>query len=340
MATKIVSVLTGGTNSHETTSEEINALYTDILSDGIVGAITNTSGVAPTTGGFAVNAQGTPDMTVAVTAGTAYVTGTPTGGNSQRFRVNMQTAENVTIAANSTGGTRYDHIYIKLDPDTLANPNTAGDDVATLVASRSTSSSTDNGTPPTYGYCIAVVTVANGASSITDANITDSRTRTGANSVAVAANVPAGMVLQVQETDYSAVQTGTTTIPYDDTEPQNTEGTEVMSQAITPKAIGNMLHVEATIFMSNSVAGELIAALFQDSAASAVAVSSVYQAIATGRVRLHLLYKVAATSTSATTFKIRIGGDTAGTVTLNGFSGSRKWGATVKSSIKVTEVKV
>lgn len=183
MATKVVSVLTGGTNSHETTSEEINALYTDILSDGIVGAITNTSGVAPATGNFAVNAQGTPDMTVAVSQGVAYVTGTPTGGSSQRFRVSMWASENVTIAANSTGGTRYDHIYIKLDPDTLANPNTAGDDVATLVASRSTSASTDNGTPPTYGYKIAVVTVANGASSIANANITDSRVRTGISSI-------------------------------------------------------------------------------------------------------------------------------------------------------------
>jgi hypothetical protein len=183
MATKVVSVLTGGTNSHETTSEEINAQYTDLMSDGIVGAITNTSGVAPATGNLAVNAQGTPDMTVAVSQGVAYVTGTPTGGNSQRFRVSMWASENVTIAANSTGGTRYDHIYIKLDPDTLANPNTAGDDVATLVASRSTSASTDNGTPPTYGYKIAVVTVANGASSIVNANITDSRVRTGVSSI-------------------------------------------------------------------------------------------------------------------------------------------------------------
>lgn len=181
MATKTVSILTGGSNSHTTSSEEVNGIYTDILSDGIVSAITATSGVAPTTGGFAVNAQGTPDMTVAVTAGVAYVTGTPTGGNSQRFRVSMATSENVTIAANATGGTRYDHIYIKLDADKLATPNTAGDDVATLVASRSTSASTDNGTPPTFGYKIAVVTVANGASSIANANITDSRVQSGAS---------------------------------------------------------------------------------------------------------------------------------------------------------------
>ena len=175
-----VSVLQGGTNSHETSSEEVNAIATDFVSEGVVGAITNTSGVAPATGGFAVNAQSTPDMTVAVSAGTAYVTGTPTSGNSQTVRVKNSASANVTIAANSTGGTRYDWVYIKLDPDKMKDPASDASDVATLTTSRSTSASTDNGTPPTYGYPIAVVTVANGASSITNGNITDARISTGA----------------------------------------------------------------------------------------------------------------------------------------------------------------
>lgn len=182
MATKLVSVVTGGSNSHQTSSAEINGIATDFISQGVVGAVSNTSGVAPATGAFAVNAIGTPNMSVRVTNGVAYVTATPTGGTSQTFRVTMDSTEDVTIAANATGGTRYDWIYIKLDADKLVNPAVAADDVATLVASRSTSSSTDNGTPPTYGYNIAVVTVANGASSITNSNITDSRTQTGPNS--------------------------------------------------------------------------------------------------------------------------------------------------------------
>lgn len=185
MATKIVSVLTGGTNNHSTTSEEVNAIATDILSDGVVGAISATSGVAPTTGSFAVNAQGTPNMTVRVSAGQAYVTGTPTSGNSQRVRVSMATYEDVVIAANSTGGTRYDHIYIALDAAKMKDPAVDASDVATLVASRSTSSSTDNGTPPTYGYKLAVVTVANGASSIANASIADSRSQTGATALSL-----------------------------------------------------------------------------------------------------------------------------------------------------------
>lgn len=183
MATKTVSVLTGGTNNHTETSENINALGTDFISQGIVGAVTATSGVAPTTGGFAVNAQGTPNMTVRVTAGTAYVTGTPTSGNSQLFRVSMSTFEDVTIAANSSGSTKYDWIYIKLDAAKLKDPAVDASDVATLVASRSTSSSTDDGTPPTYGYKLAVVTVVNGAASIANASIADGRTQTGANAI-------------------------------------------------------------------------------------------------------------------------------------------------------------
>lgn len=183
MANKICSVVTGGSNSHQTTSAEINGIATDFISPGVVGAVSNTSGVAPATGAFAVNAIGTPNMSVRVTNGVAYVTATPTGGTSQTFRVTMDATEDVTIAANATGGTRYDWIYIKLDADKLVNPAVDASDVATLTTSRSTSASTDNGTPPTYGYCIAVVTVANGASSITNGNISDSRVRTGANSV-------------------------------------------------------------------------------------------------------------------------------------------------------------
>lgn len=170
-----VSMLQGGANSHLTTSEEVNYLGTDFVSEGVIGAITNTSGVSPSTGAFAVNAQGTPDMTVAVSAGACYVTATPTSGNSQLLRVKNSASANVTISANATGGTRFDWIYVKIDPDKAKDPAVDASDVATLVASRSTSATTDNGTPPTYGYPVAVVTVANGASSITNGNIADVR---------------------------------------------------------------------------------------------------------------------------------------------------------------------
>lgn len=177
--TLITSILQGGVNSHTTSSEEVNALSTDFVSEGVVGTISNNSGVAPMTGAYAVNAQGTPNMTVAVSAGVGYVTATPTSGNSQTLRVKNSASANVTISSNSTGGTRYDWLYIKIDPDKAKDPAVDASDVATLVVSRSTSSSVDNGTPPTYGTELAVITVANGASSITNGNIRDVRQMSG-----------------------------------------------------------------------------------------------------------------------------------------------------------------
>ena len=169
--------ITGGVNNHTTTSEEANSFATDFVGAGVVGITSNTSGVAPMTGNLAVNAQGTPDMTVAVTAGQAYVTATPSGQGSQKVRVYMSANENVTISANSSGSTKYDWVYLKVDAAKAAAPNLAGSDVASLVTSRSTSATTDDGTPPTYGIAIAVVTVANAASSITNGNIKDVRSQ-------------------------------------------------------------------------------------------------------------------------------------------------------------------
>lgn len=171
------SLLTAGTHSHEESSENANAFATDFASQGVIGVITNTSGVAPSTGAFAVNAQGTPDMTVAVSSGVAYVSATPTSQNSQRLRIRNTASANVTISANSSGSTKYDWVYLSVDATKAADPAVNADDVTTLVASRSSSSTSDNGTPPTFGVALAVVTVANGASTITNANIADVRIR-------------------------------------------------------------------------------------------------------------------------------------------------------------------
>jgi hypothetical protein len=177
------TILTGGSNLYQTTAEHLNYTATDFMSDGVVGTVANTAGVAPMTGGLAVNAQGSPNMTVAVTTGVAYVTATPTGQASQRLRAKIA-AQNAAIAANVTGATRYDWIYVTISATNANTPNAAGDNVASITVSRSTSSTVDNGTPPTYGYHIATVTVANSASSITNGNITDTRSTASISAVA------------------------------------------------------------------------------------------------------------------------------------------------------------
>jgi len=201
-STITTSVVTGGTNSHATSAAEINAFSTDFVTQGVNGSITSTSGVAPTTGAFAVNAQGTPAMFVDVTSGTAYITAVPSGQASQMLRVSMTaTYTSYAISANSSGSTKYDWVYLKVDPTKANNPASDASDVTALFTSRSSSNSVDNGTPPTYGILLAVVTVANGASSITNANITDSRTQSTLAS-------PAGLSNRTSETSFDFVASG------------------------------------------------------------------------------------------------------------------------------------
>lgn len=145
-------------------------------------------------------------------------------------------------------------------------------------------------------------------------------------------------IQQVKMTTYSNVASAATSIPTDDTIPQNTEGTEYMSQAITPMSATNLLIIEVGMLIASSVTSNMVLALFQDSTANALAVANQYQQTATGMCQVPLSYSMTAGTTSSTTFKLRAG--TGGTTTMNGTGAARYFGAIPKSWIKVTEYKV
>lgn len=149
-----------------------------------------------------------------------------------------------------------------------------------------------------------------------------------------------GMLVQQVTTVYSAIATGTTQIPIDDTIPQITEGTEFMTQAIAPKNASNRLEIDVTWFGSNSGANWNTVALFQDATANALAANSEYQGTGMGGVTVKLVHSMTAGTTSSTTFRVRAGAGAAGTVSFNGQSGLRLFGAITKSAIVVREYKV
>lgn len=150
----------------------------------------------------------------------------------------------------------------------------------------------------------------------------------------------AGVVVQMASTGYAAVATGTTTLPIDDTIPQNTEGNELMTQAITPKSATNILVIRVTALMAHSAAAPYITgALFQDSTADAVAASVERLAAANDTMTFVLTHRMVAGTTSSTTFKFRAGSSAAGTLTFNGQAGNRFYGAITKSAIEITEYK-
>lgn len=155
------------------------------------------------------------------------------------------------------------------------------------------------------------------------------------------ANALAGSVIQVVNTSFSAVATGTTALPFDDSIPQSGEGTEFMTRAITPNSATNKLKITVVAQLASSAGSQLSMALFQD--ATAGALKAIPQEIGNANQPyiLTFIHYMDAGTTSATTFKIRAGNDSgAGTVTFNGVSAARIFGGVMGSSMTIEEIKV
>lgn len=170
--------------------------------------------------------------------------------------------------------------------------------------------------------------------------------RTGKNTVqSFSTGAASGSVVQVVNTQTGAVATGTATIPYDDTIPQSTEGTEFMTLSFTPTNANNKLKIDIVTYVSNSNAGSILltSALFQDSTANALAAGAFLQNNdAAGMHQIQFTHYMTAGTTSSTTFKVRAGSDSAGTTVFNGrgSTSGRIYGGVAASSITITEIKV
>ena len=146
-------------------------------------------------------------------------------------------------------------------------------------------------------------------------------------------------VLQIVNYQTGAVNTGTTLIPYDDTIPQNTEGNQYMSLAITPSNASNLLKIEVVLNTAHSNVGQYFAsALFQDATAGALASSQTYMSVTNEPQQTGFNHYMTAGTTSSTTFKVRAGAGTSGTTTFNGQSAGRRFGGVMASSITITEI--
>ena len=148
-----------------------------------------------------------------------------------------------------------------------------------------------------------------------------------------------GEVVQVVNFQTGATSTGNTIIPVDNTIPQNTEGDEYMTLAITPTSATNNLKIDIVANYTDTGGNNSSAALFQDSTADALAAQFKSQAAAVNRGRVFsFTHFMVSGTTSSTTFKLRIGPDDGSTVTFNGASGAGIFGGVIASSITITEI--
>lgn len=146
-------------------------------------------------------------------------------------------------------------------------------------------------------------------------------------------------VLQTVRTQTGAYATGLTIIPWDDTIPENTEGTEFMTLSITPKSTTSLLKIDTVFNFASLNPGYITAALFQDSTVNALAAASM-TFYSLGEIsQIIFTHYLTAGTTSSTTFKIRAGSGGASIIYFNGSNSTatRKLGGVMASSITITE---
>lgn len=214
------------------------------------------------------------------------------------------------------------------DITSLAAHTSGAINSTTIPTSKTLVVTTDIGVS-VQAYDAATVTTAPG----TSGNVLTS------NGSAWTSAAPASQKVFVQQvsTIVSSTSSGTTAIPFDDTIPQNTEGDERMTLSITPTSATNKLIIRVVVQATNSANVTCSAALFQDSTAGALAAACGQVGASTVAGQITLFYSMLAGTTSATTFKVRVG-SASGTTYFNGTSAGRLFGGVACSSIQIEEV--
>lgn len=127
-------------------------------------------------------------------------------------------------------------------------------------------------------------------------------------------------------------------IPLDDTIPQQTEGSEILTVEITPTNIDSTLIIEAQMFGTPVTNQFVIGAIFRDAESDSIAASTSFAQATTSTVILAFKAIVTASSKVAQTFKLRVGTPFPGSVEVNGTSIARLFGGVGATSLTVKEI--
>jgi hypothetical protein len=134
----------------------------------------------------------------------------------------------------------------------------------------------------------------------------------------------------------ASVVTCSGTIPYDNSIPQISEGSQILSGSFTPVSASSILEIEASCFASMSAAQNAALALFRDTGNDAVAAAwRRYDSANMNNIMLK--HRMASWGTTPSTLQIR-GGGASGTLYVNGnSSGTQVGGGVLLAYLRVIE---
>ncbi|MEI6035713.1 MAG: hypothetical protein WCS65_15720 [Verrucomicrobiae bacterium] len=158
--------------------------------------------------------------------------------------------------------------------------------------------------------------------------------------IASAGSMPSGAVIQTVYAEYATNSDITTAIPYDDTIPQISEGTQILSSSITPSSASNTILINVFIPAYSVVGGDkgAISAFF-GSGVNAIASAAMTVPGGSTYPENRTLTKVhSPSSTNSLTYSIRIGPNS-GTMRLNGNTSGRLFGGSSACTLMLQEIK-
>jgi len=155
----------------------------------------------------------------------------------------------------------------------------------------------------------------------------------------VLALMPSGSVIGSAVAEYLTNTDITTQIPTDNTIPQSNEGVAIIALAYTPKRADSKLRVRFQ--GQGAVAGSAswAAALFLGAEANARRAGYTTPAQAAYAQGITLEYEMAAGDTSAKTFTLRVGPNSATALRLNGSTASNILGGVIAATLVIEEIK-
>jgi hypothetical protein len=143
------------------------------------------------------------------------------------------------------------------------------------------------------------------------------------------------LYIQAVSTSSAASASTSSNIPFDTSIPQNNEGENLFSLAITPRNAASILEIEGMVWASGAASSiEFTVALFLDNAADAFACGSTeYGANNVQAIRVY--HEHTASTTSLHTYALRYGADSSAMRINHGASGNL--GGTLRSWLRIRE---
>lgn len=149
-----------------------------------------------------------------------------------------------------------------------------------------------------------------------------------------------GATIQSAYAEYTTNADLSALIPLDDTIPQVTEGTQILSVTITPHSTTNRVRVRFQCQFQHASPSNVIAAVFVNGAANALVTEFTTNANSGGYATQLVLEKEHVPgSTAAQTYTVRIGPQS-GTIRLNGSTAGRLFGGSSVATLVVEEIAV